>query len=315
MKESDEFLILQKYFKVLGSQYHDSSGILVGPGDDAGLFRTTNSDLIFSTDVSNEGIHFPRNLEPERIAYRACSVAASDIPACGASLKWLSITLVTSSKSLSWIKKFAKGAKLFTKDYQIPVIGGDLVVGKECSVSVGACGEVKKKDFLSRSGAKVGDSIFVSGILGLSKLGLTVLKNKEKNVSSKDKKYLKKFLKPKVHESLGIHLRGIANSCIDISDGLMGDLGHICKLSGVGAKLNYAAIPYEGNFQDALTWGDDYELCFTVPKNKLEKIQEIEKLLKIKLFKIGEIVKENKIRVFNEEKELFLKKKSYNHFS
>ena len=315
MKESDEFLILQKYFKDLGRQYHDSSGILVGPGDDAGLFRTTNSDLIFSTDVSNEGIHFPRNLEPDRIAYRACSVAASDIPACGASLKWLSITLVTSSKSLSWIKKFAKGAKLFTKDYQIPVIGGDLVVGKECSVSVGACGEVKKKDFLSRSGAKVGDSIFVSGILGLSKLGLTVLKNKEKNVSSIDKKHLKKFLKPKVHESLGIQLRGIANSCIDISDGLMGDLGHICKLSGVGAKLNYAAIPYEGNFQDALTWGDDYELCFTVPKNKLEKIQEIEKLLKIKLFKIGEIVKENKIRVFNEEKELFLKKKSYNHFS
>ena len=122
-------------------------------------------------------------------------------------------------------------------------------------------------------------------------------------------------MKPKVHESLGIHLRGIANSCIDISDGLMGDLGHICKLSGVGAKLNYADIPYEGNFQDALTWGDDYELCFTVPINKLEKIQEIEKLLKIKLFKIGEIVKENKIRVFNEEKELFLKKKSYNHFS
>ena len=206
MKESDEFLILQKYFKNLGSQYHDSSGILLGPGDDAGLFRTTNSDLIFSTDVSNEGIHFPRNLEPDRIAYRACSVAASDIPACGASLKWLSITLVTSNKSLSWIKKFAKGAKLFTKDYQIPVIGGDLVVGKECSVSVGACGEVRKKDFLSRSGAKVGDSIFVSGILGLSKLGLTVLKNKEKNVSSKDKKYLKKFLKPKVHELSLIHI-------------------------------------------------------------------------------------------------------------
>ena len=73
MKESDEFLILQKYFKNLGSQYHDSSGILLGPGDDAGLFRTRNSDLIFSTDVSNEGIHFPRSLEPDLIAYRACS--------------------------------------------------------------------------------------------------------------------------------------------------------------------------------------------------------------------------------------------------
>ena len=315
MKESDEFLILQKYFKDLGSQYHDSSGILLGPGDDAGLFRTSNSDLIFSTDVSNERIHFPKSLEPDLIAYRACSVAASDIPACGATLKWLSITLVTPSKSLSWIKKFAKGVKLFTKDYQVPVIGGDLVVGKECSVSVGVCGEVKKKDFLSRSGAKVGDSIFVSGILGLSKLGLKVLKNKEKNLSPTNKKYLKKFLKPKVHQSLGVHLRGIATSCIDISDGLIGDLGHICKLSRVGAKLYYASIPYEGNFQDALTWGDDYELCFTVPKNKLQRIPEIEKALKIKLFKIGEIIKENKIRVFNEKTELFFKKNSYNHFS
>ena len=112
-----------------------------------------------------------------------------------------------------------------------------------------------------------------------------------------------------------MHLRGIATSCIDISDGLIGDLGHICKLSRVGAKLNYASIPYEGSFQDALTWGDDYELCFTVPKHKLQRIPEIEKALKIKLFKIGEIVKENKIRVFNEETELFFKKNSYNHFS
>ena len=91
MKESDEFLILKKYFKNLGSLYQDSSGILVGPGDDAGLFSVSNSELIFSSDVSNEGIHFPKNLQPDLIAYRACAVAASDIPACGASLKWLSI--------------------------------------------------------------------------------------------------------------------------------------------------------------------------------------------------------------------------------
>ena len=82
-----------------------------------------------------------------------------------------------------------------------------------------------------------------------------------------------------------MHLRGIATSCIDVSDGLIGDLGHICKLSRVGAKLNYASIPYEGSFQDALTWGDDYELCFTVPKNKLQRIQRDRETLKIKLFK------------------------------
>ncbi len=129
MKESDEFLILQKYFKDLGSRYNDSSGILVGPGDDAGLFSAKKTDLIFSTDVSNSNVHFPKSLEPKLIAYRACSVAASDIPACGGTLKWLSITLVTPTTDLNWIKQFAKGIKLFTKDYKVPVIGGDLIKG------------------------------------------------------------------------------------------------------------------------------------------------------------------------------------------
>jgi len=148
MKESDEFLILQKFFKRLGSQYNDSSGVLVGPGDDAGLFFTKNSELVFSTDVSNEAIHFPRELAPNLIAYRACAVAASDIAASGASLKWLSISLVTSTKRIDWLKKFVEGIELFTKTYQVPVIGGDLVKGKECSISVGVCGEVQKSYFL-----------------------------------------------------------------------------------------------------------------------------------------------------------------------
>ena len=238
MKESDEFLVLQKYFKNLGSQYNDSSGILLGPGDDAGLFTAKKNDLIFSTDVSNSDVHFPKDLAPEHIAFRSCAVAASDIPACGGTLKWLSISLVTPSKNLDWLKQFAKGLNLFTKNYQVPIIGGDLVKGKECSVSVGVCGEVSRKEFLSRSGAKVGDSIYVSGSLGLAKLGLTIISSKKKKLSHKEKKYVKKFLQPKVHTLLGKNLRSIATSCIDISDGLLGDLGHICQRSNLGAKVD-----------------------------------------------------------------------------
>ena len=252
MKESDEFLILKKYFKNLGSLYQDSSGILVGPGDDAGLFSVNNSELIFSTDVSNEGIHFPKNLQPDLIAYRACAVAASDIPACGASLKWLSITLVSPTKNISWLKKFAKGVELFTKDYKVPVLGGDLIVGKDCSISIGVCGEVKEKLFISRSGAKIGDSIYLSGTLGLAKLGLKLSVSKRSNLSRKEKLALMKFLKPKVHTALGVNLRKIANSCIDISDGLLGDLNHICVASKVGAEIHVDSIPYEGSLQDAL---------------------------------------------------------------
>ncbi len=314
MKESDEFLVLQKYFKNLGSQFNDSSGILIGPGDDAGLFLTKNKDLIFSTDVSTSKVHFPKDLAPDLIAYRSCCVAASDIPACGGILKWLSISLVTPHKEISWLKEFAKGLRLFTKSYQVPIIGGDLVKGNECSVSVGVCGEVDHDKFLPRNGAKEGDSVYVSGTLGLAKLGLKVITSKKKDLNSTEKKYLNKFLKPKIHTELGKNLRGIANSCIDISDGLIGDLGHICKQSNLGARIYFDLIPYEGSFEDALTWGDDYELCFTVPKNKEIKLNEVLKRLKIKKLKIGEISKKKGIKIFQGAKEIKLKTKSYNHF-
>ena len=315
MKESDEFLILQKYFKDLGSRYNDSSGILIGPGDDAGLFSSKQTDLIFSTDVSNADIHFPKTLSPDLIAYRACSVAASDIPACGGILKWLSISLVTPSKEISWLKKFSQGLKLFTKTYNVPIIGGDLVKGKECSVSVGVCGEVNQKQFLSRSGAKNGDLVYVSGALGLAKLGLKLIKSKKKNLSTEEKKYTKKFLQPKVHTLLGKNLRNIASSCIDISDGLLGDLGHICKQSNSGAEIYIDSIPFKGSYRDALTWGDDYELCFTVPKNKELKLTKVCNKLKIKKFKIGKITSGNGIKIYQGEKEIFIKGKSYNHFN
>ena len=315
MKESDEFLILQKFFKRLGSQYNDSSGVLVGPGDDAGLFFTTNSELVFSTDVSNEAIHFPRELAPNLIAYRACAVAASDIAASGASLKWLSISLVTSTKRIDWLKKFVEGIELFTKTYQVPVIGGDLVKGKECSISVGVCGEVQKKLFLTRKGAKIGDSIYISGKLGLAKLGLELSISKKTKLSAIEKASLIKFIKPKVQIELGINLRKIANSCIDISDGLLGDLNHICEESGVGAELDKDSIPYAGSFEEALTWGDDYELCFTVPVNKEKKLFDLSKKTKTKLFKIGRIVNGENVKIFENKEEIFLNKNSYNHFS
>ena len=315
MKESDEFLILQKYFKNLGSQYNDSSGIIIGPGDDAGLFSTKNKDLIFSTDVSVSDIHFPKDLTPDLIAYRSCSVAVSDIPACGGTLKWLSISLVAPDKKMSWLREFAKGLKLFSRTYQVPIIGGDLVKGRECSVSVGVCGEVNHKDFISRNGAKVGDSIYVSGVLGIAKLGLKAIQSKKKNLNIEEKKHAKKFLQPKVHTLLGKNLRNIASSCIDISDGLLGDLGHICQQSNLGAEINIDVIPYKGPFKEALTWGDDYELCFTVPKNKEPKLSQLCKKLKFKKFKIGEMTSRKGIKIYQDKKEIFIRDKSYNHLS
>ena len=153
MKDSDEFSILKKVFKNLGNQYFDSSNLFVGPGDDAGLFKT-KKELIFSTDTSVANVHFPKDLEPKLVAYRACAVAASDIAACGGKLKWLSIALTANSKKKKWVEEFSKGIKEFSDNYKVPIIGGDLTLGKEISVSIGVCGEIDKKYFMRRNGGK-----------------------------------------------------------------------------------------------------------------------------------------------------------------
>ena len=171
-----------------------------------------------------------------------------------------------------------------------------------------------RKNFLSRGDAQADDLIFISGTLGEARLGLKVLSSKKKNLSYEEKKYLKRFLKPKVHTSLGKNLQNIATSCIDISDGLLSDLGHICNQSNKGAEINIESIPHAGPFEEALTWGDDYELCFTVPPRRAKKINDLAKSLKIKITNIGKISKSKGIKIYNEEKRVYLKQKGYNHF-
>jgi len=151
--------------------------------------------------------------------------------------------------------------------------------------------------------------------LGLAKLGLELSISKKTKLSAIEKASLIKFIKPKVQIELGINLRKIANSCIDISDGLLGDLNHICEESGVGAELDKDSIPYAGSFEEALTWGDDYELCFTVPTNKEKKLFDMSKKTKTRLFKIGQIVSGKNVKIFENKEEIILKKNSYNHFS
>jgi len=314
MKDSDEFSILKKVFKNLGNQYFDSSNLFIGPGDDAGLFKT-KKELIFSTDTSVANVHFPKDLEPKLIAYRACAVAASDIAACGGKLKWLSIALTANNKKKKWIEEFSKGIKEFSDNYKVPIIGGDLTLGKEISVSIGVCGEIAKKDFMRRDGGKEKDLIFVTGNLGEASIGLNLLKQKKQNLKSAEKICLKRFLKPEIDFLFSQDLSRIANSCIDISDGLMADLSHICEQSNLKAEINLDNMPLIGNAITAITWGDDYQLCFTIGSSKLKKLTEISKKHKVKITNIGKLIKGKGISVFSKGKKINIKKAGYNHFN
>ncbi len=314
MKDSDEFSILKKVFTNLGNQYFDSSNLLIGPGDDAGLFKS-NKELIYSTDTSVVNVHFPEDLEAKLIAFRACAVATSDIAACGGSLKWLSISLTTSSKNGKWIEDFSKGIKKFSDSYKVPIIGGDLTLGKELSVSIGVCGEISKKYFMRRNLAQEGDFIFVTGNLGEALIGLSLVKGKKKKLSLKDKAFVNRYLKPEIQLAFSQDLSKIANSCIDISDGLLGDLKHITDESKLGADIYLESIPFQGDYKDALTWGDDYQLCFTLDPSKLEMLKKIANTHKVKVSKIGTLKKGSGISVFSKGKKISIKKAGYNHFN
>ena len=296
MKDSDEFSILKKVFKNLGNQYFDSSNLLVGPGDDAGLFQT-KKELIFSIDTSIENIHFPKGLNAKKIAYRSCAVAASDIAACGGALKWLAISLSTSSKDENWIEDFSKGVREFSDSYKVPIIGGDLTSGKEISISIGVCGEIEKKYFMRRSGAQENDLLIVSGDLGAAYTGLQVLE-REKAVFKVDpnsqpdlSRYsysIERQLKPEARKDiieLLEELKIVPTSMIDISDGVSSEIFHLSKSSEVGFHIFEDKLPVDpevnliceefkfNSTTAALNGGEDYELLFTIAQKDFHKIK------------------------------------------
>ena len=313
MKDSDEFSFLKETFKSLGSQYFDTSGIIIGPGDDAGLVEN-NKETIYSVDASVSGIHFPENLSPDLIAYRSVSTAASDIAACGGSLKWILISLTVSNKDLSWMRGFVSGLKNFSDDYSCPVLGGDLSKGAQENISVTVCGELNKGNFLKRGGAKEGDSIFITGTLGQAKKGLELIK---KNIAQIDlsSRHVKKFLSPKLNFEFAKEISSIASSCIDVSDGLISDLGHILEASKVGAEIYIEKIPLVGEVEDALTWGDDYELLLTISLDQKKRLIEVSKRFDVGISEIGKITKEPNLRVIEKGSLVSFPKSGYNHFN
>lgn len=312
MKDSDEFSFLKETFKSLGNQYFDSSEIIIGPGDDAGLVKNSQ-DTIYSVDASVAGVHFPENLAAEHVAFRSLSTAASDVVACGGALKWILVSLTVDNVDLHWMQEFVKGLKDFSDEYSCPILGGDLSKGKQCNIAVTVCGKLNRQNFMKRSGAKIGDKIFVTNELGLAKKGLEEinLNPEEINFSSKN---VIKFIRPKLYFNFGQEISHLVNSCIDISDGLISDLGHICEASDVGAQLNADSIPFEGEIDEALSWGDDYELCFTAAAGMESEVEALGKKHGLRITQIGEITTNLGVEVYKDGHLVTFKKRGYNHF-
>ena len=254
ISESD---ILECFQHLVDKSYHEDS-ILLGSGDDAAVIDTHGRQLVHSVDISKIGVHFHESMRPEDIAYRSITTALSDLAGIGSFPSFISIALTSDIEEISWYEKFSNGIKETLDEFSIDLVGGDVTKG-ELNISVNVFGYPFKKP-IPRSGAKLGDSIYVTGQLGKAKQGLDDWLNK------KDSIYCNDYLRPKPQFQKAKEISGFATSCIDISDGLIKDLGDICKQSNVGAELCYENIPILYDQKD-LTHGDDYQLCFTAPSH------------------------------------------------
>ena len=307
----DEHLLIQKYFSDIGSAYLAERNVEVSVGDDSSILNL-NSDLQYvnSIDTSIEDIHFLNSMSPRDIAYRSCAVALSDLAACGANPSWYSIALTFPEVEDIWLENFSLGLKDFSDEYKIPLVGGDTTKGK-LSVTVQVMGEVEKEKALLRSGAKENDLIYVSGTIGDAFLQLRELQKSQNQDVGFDA-----YLHPKAQIALGLELIDIANSAIDISDGLIQDLNLICKSSDVGAKVYLSMIPtsVEDKTLELINSGDDYQICFTASENNSTKIKHISERLGVPITEIGKITNSKELILLDYEGNKMELGSGYSHF-
>jgi thiamine-monophosphate kinase len=282
-----EFNIIDRYFKRYSNL---SEQIKIGIGDDAAVIRPLpECDTAICIDTLVEGVHFPRNTLPYDIGWKALAVNLSDLAAMGARPEWFTLALTLPEASDTWLEAFSKGLFDLATRFHLPLIGGDLTKGP-LTITVQAAGSLKSESAMKRSDAQCDDHIWVSGTLGDARAGLTLALANSANtgthchdfVSVSDSRsphintLLERLNRPSPRIDLGMRLHEYAHACIDISDGLLADLGHILDASALGATLNVNALPVSEALASifpeetpslALQSGDDYELCFTAPAN------------------------------------------------
>ena len=316
----NEFEIIERYFKP--KLQDNKQGLELGIGDDAAVINISqDEELVVSIDTLVEGVHFLKDTSPQDIANKSLLVNLSDIAAMGASPRWITLSLTLPENNSDWLKEFSKQFNSLLADYSLVLIGGDLTKGP-LSITIQAHGIVPKGKFLCRSGAKPGDSIYVTGELGAAAYTLKYLKDSDEKLKP-TKKEIQRLNKPEPRIKTGLEIRDIATSCIDISDGLFIDLSHILRCSKVGAEVKLQDIPYSSTLQKlnkdlavdlALTGGDDYELCFTIPSN-VSNIDLEKMITKSKVSKIGRINELNsKLNLIDDEKPYELKSVGFQHF-
>lgn len=313
-----EFELIRRFFTVQPVQRADT---ILGVGDDCALLRGGEGrELALTTDTLVAGVHFFPDADPRRLGHKSLAVNLSDLAAMGAEPAWISLALTLPQADESWLRAFARGLFGLAERYGVELVGGDTTRGP-LSITIQALGWVPPGQALRRSGARPGDGVYVSGPLGSAGLGLKMRLGQS---TASDAEALERLECPMPRVELGLALRGIAGACIDVSDGLAADLGHILQQSGVGAEIEFDRLPLSagvraylaatGDWAMPLTAGDDYELCFSVPVAREGALREALAVGGLSAARIGSIVDTPGLRVYREHRILEVGMPGYRHF-
>ncbi len=255
--------------------------VRVGIGDDAAILAVPeNHQLAVSTDTLVSGVHFPETTEAADIGWKSLAVNLSDLAAMGATPAWATLALTLPAANRQWVEEFSNGFASLAREFKLALVGGDTTQGA-LSITVTVHGFVPNDTALLRGGARVGDFVFVTGTLGDAAGGLRLMAGDEPRTDAV-KELIQRLNRPIPRVAQGLVLRGRARSCIDVSDGLLADLGHICTASAVGAEIDVDALPISSALSASfnrderrvlqVSGGDDYELCFTASEESATEL-------------------------------------------
>jgi thiamine-monophosphate kinase len=312
-----EFDLIKQHFT------RTTSNTTLGVGDDAALISiAAGAELAVSTDMLVAGTHFFADCDAYQLGWKSLAVNISDLAAMGATPKWATLAIALPEINNAWLTQFSAGFFSCAEAFNVDLIGGDTTRGP-LTISVQIMGEVPIGKAVRRNGAKSGDEIWVSGKLGNAALALAHLQGKITLQNETFANYVNALHAPQPRVELGLALRNLANSAIDISDGLLADLGHILEQSKVGAQLQLGNIPH-GQFTDlrdknilqmVLAGGDDYELCFTAPATKHSEIIKLIESLSLPISHIGQITTDKNLVIYGLDGEILdFKETGFDHF-
>ena len=311
-----EFELIERYFRPLVTR----DDVILGVGDDAAILEIPQGyQLVVSMDAVVADVHFSADDEGPTVGHKAFAVNLSDMAAMGAEPAWATLGLVMPGVDEAWLSGFSEAMLGLARRFGVQLVGGDTTRGALC-ITVQLHGLVPSGQAIRRSGARPGDLVCVTGTIGDAGLALKMRQQSGRVHQDSDRAYLDGRLdrpSPRVLE--GIALRGLASAAIDISDGLLADLGHILDAGGWGAEINVDAVPLSNAFRHcasdmmenealglALSAGDDYELCFTLPEAGLARLEALAADWEVTCRVIGRITDDRGLRLVREDGRSFV---------